>query len=400
MNSEQRFSVMFLVMGYPSDVLPVAGIFHKTLAEQLQKLGVRIVVFAPVPIVPPGFRRLSPKWKTYTEIPDHYTLNGVEVYSPRYFQIPHGDFWSAPHFFIQKAMEFGVVRPPDLIHVHFAYPSGLAAIGLAKTWHVPTVLTLHGSDVNTNPHVNMLALKRFQRAVRSASYVTAVSQALAERTFALSQRMPEVIPIGINLHNYSCLPDKSEARRKLGLPMTGTLALFVGTLIPQKGVREFTAALEDPKMADVTGVMVGDGPLRHELAQSKRVMCMGMQDNTKIPLFMKACDVLVLPSYAEGMPTVLVEAGAVGLPIVSSRVGGICELLNEERGTLLETILPSAIASAIRRTLDDASGSHARSEQLKEFIQMRYGVEKNACLFFSRYKECIDSYHRVNKEKV
>jgi glycosyltransferase involved in cell wall biosynthesis len=84
----------------------------------------------------------------------------------------------------------------------------------------------------------------------------------------------------------------------------------------------------------------------------------------------------------------------VGLPIVASRTGGIPELLDGNKGILLETISGNAIAEAVRLTLDDREAAQQRSAVLRVFITEQYSVEKNARVFRERYRECIGSFHR------
>ncbi len=390
--------VLFLVSGYPSASRPSLGIFHRTLAEAVRCHGLRVDIGMPVPFVPPGFEKLSSKWKQYANIPYRYSENGIDVYAPRYFHVPSGDILSFPHYFIKEAMLSEMGRHPDVIHAHFAYPTGLAAIGLGKAWGVPVLLTLHGSDVHTNPYVNGEALNRFRRAVLGATHVTAVSTALAEETEALCGRRPEVVPIGIGLDAYAHLPAKRTAREMLGLPAHDTLVLFIGALVPEKGVKEFLHAfdgsLERIGEGGLRGVVVGAGPLESEAVGHRGVVCLGSRPNDAVPLLMRACDMIVLPSYAEGMPTVLVEAGAAGLPIIASCAGGIPELLADGRGELLEAVSADAIRSAIRRVVVDRERAARRSEAMKEYIGAQYDARRNAAVFAERYRECIAAMKR------
>jgi teichuronic acid biosynthesis glycosyltransferase TuaC len=392
--NQDNIRVLFLVSGYPSRALPTHGIFLRTLAEAISNLGVHIEIAAPVPYVPSGFARFSEKWKRYGEIPGEYRMNGVQIHSPLYLQIPHGDVWSVSHYFMERAAISCINRPPDIIHAHYAYPAGVAALALGKAWGVPAVLTLHGSDVHTNPALNRLTKFRFNTAVRGADYVTTVSDALAGMTHSMSGHRPEVIPIGVSLHRYERLPNKRAARKRLGLPMDRKLVLFVGALEVEKGVRELIRALTHNALSGVRGVFVGEGPLKDEAARHASILCPGIQPNEMIPLFMRACDMIALPSYGEGMPTVLVEAGAAGLPIIASRAGGIPELLGGGRGLLLDAISEDELHAKIQRILDGPDEAKERSEKMKSFIHANYDAHKNAAVYIERYRTCIEAYQR------
>src|SRR5215510_2226067 len=181
--------VTFLVTAYPTTGDSVAGIFHKTLSEALVRGGLDLQVIAPVPWVPPGLSALSRRWRQYASTPQLSTAGGIPVWRPRYLHWPRADKWGWPHHgFVRSSTS--LLNQSDLIHAHFAYPSGLAAAGLSRSRQVPFVLTLHGSDVNVQPFSNRLARRRFVEAVNEASAVLAVSESLAEKTKDLAGRRP------------------------------------------------------------------------------------------------------------------------------------------------------------------------------------------------------------------
>ena len=378
--------VTFLVTQYPTEENPVGGIFHKTQADALVRRGLEVQVIAPVPWVPPGMATLSHKWNSYASIPEEYVAGGVRVCSPRYLHWPKADYWGWSHREIARASKALVSGHSDLVHAHFAYPCGLAAVDLARSLHVPVVLTLHGSDVNTNPHVTRLSRHRFRTAVNKASCVLAVSQALAEKTLALSGRRPLVLPIGIDLKQYSQLPDRSSARRLLGLPVDKRLVLFVGDLIRSKGIEELMGALTALKCENILGCIIGDGPLRALVQQSRTARCFGRLPNPQVALHLAAADVFVLPSYSEGMPTVLVEAGAASLPIVATRVGGIPELLAQERGLVIPPRSSDAIVWGIRHILANWEEAVEGASRLTRFVQQKYDVDSNADILVRLYE--------------
>ncbi|MGH9368025.1 MAG: glycosyltransferase, partial [Thermoanaerobaculia bacterium] len=328
-------SVVFLVTGYPTAAGNIEGIFHRTLAEALVRAGAQVEVVSPMPRVPWPLASVSRKWADYSETAAEYRLDGVVVHRPRYWQIPRANYLGARHGSFARCLGKSVTRVPQVIHAHFAYPCGMAAVRVASRWRVPVVLTLHGSDVNVLPEKGRRARRLFLAAIKGATFVSAVSEALADRTERLAARRPTVIPIGIDLRPYGGLPDKSVARETIGIPPDVRVALFVGALVKTKGVGLLLEALERIGRPDVLGVFVGQGPLRPAISSAPRTRCVGGIPHEKIPMYMRAADVLALPSFSEGMPTVLVEAGAASLPVIATSVGGINELLSDGRGLLI-----------------------------------------------------------------
>ena len=123
---------------------------------------------------------------------------------------------------------------------------------------------------------------------------------------------------------------------------TGTRVLFVGSLIPKKGVQDLMAALAHPSLSHVSLDVVGDGFHRSELESisqrfglADRVQWLGMHPPEEVAELMRQADILCLPSYTEGKPNVAREAMASGLPVIASRVGGIPEMVKERETALL-----------------------------------------------------------------
>lgn len=380
--------VLFAVTAYPVENGGTAGIFHRTLAEALTRRGVSVQVVAPVPRVPGVLRRLNRRWLNYAAIPERYLCNDVKVLRPRYWMWPRGDNLGVTH----RAYARLLVREaekPNLIHAHFAYPCGLAGAEAASVLDVPTVLTLHGSDVNDYPYRSARARRLFGAAVKRATVVLAVSGALAARTEALTGRRPLIAPIGVNLRAYETLPtDRARIRLDLGLPTERRLALFVGALTREKGVPELLAALPDLSNSDdVTGVFLGDGPLRQTVADCEGALALGHVPNERIPLYLRSADVLILPSYSEGMPTVLIEAGAAGTPVVATAVGGIPELLEGGRGVLISPGSGTEVTEAIRRVVREPEQAAGRAHALRDYVGRHYDVDQNAKRLVTLYRD-------------
>ena len=152
--------------------------------------------------------------------------------------------------------------------------------------------------------------------------------------------------------------DRGAARAELGLP-AGPLALYVGNLKEVKGVHDLAPAWAQVlrELPGATLAIVGSGPLRGELESAvarfgDRVRLVEAQPLARVPVWMAACDVLVLPSHAEGTPNVVLEALACGRRVVASAVGGIPDLLTRtELGALVPPRDPTALGVALAHAL-------------------------------------------------
>ncbi|WP_337173671.1 glycosyltransferase [Paludisphaera sp.] len=172
-----------------------------------------------------------------------------------------------------------------------------------------------------------------------------------------------VIPNGVELSRFDVPPVD---RATLGVPGDAFLALAVGRLDVQKGLPDLLAAV-GLAAGDAPGLrlaVVGDGPLRGwleaEIAArpglSGRVRLLGRRDD--VPALMRGADLLVHAAHWEGMPNVVLEAMAAGLPVVATAVEGVDELVAPgETGWIVPPRDPEALAGAIRRAAADREAS-------------------------------------------
>jgi glycosyltransferase involved in cell wall biosynthesis len=171
--------------------------------------------------------------------------------------------------------------------------------------------------------------------------------------------------------NVPALPDRSELRSERDL--NGHVLVFAGRLGPQKAVGVLLEALAD--VPDVTLVIAGDGPERAALERRAatlgldgRVRFLGAVPRDSVLRLFRAADASVLPSAWENFPHTVVEALAVGCPVIATAVGGIPEVVVDgENGLLVTPGDASALAAAIGRFFSDdelrarLAGAAARS---------------------------------------
>jgi len=256
----------------------------------------------------------------------------------------------------------------DLVLGSFAYPDGWAAVALARLLGVPAVVKCHGSDVN------VLSTRRSLRpllgwALSRAAAVVTPSRPLADKVVALGAAAAKVHVVMNGIDTELFRPrDRAQARLELGLPTAGQWILFVGRLEPQKGVSELLDALADlvPSRPELRLALVGDGVSRADFQarvarQRLPVEFVGPCSHEQVARWLGACDLLTLPSWAEGTPNVILEALASGRRVVATRVGGIPAVVDRpERGELVSVRSPRELGGALARALD----AHYGEQQL------------------------------------
>ena len=245
---------------------------------------------------------------------------------------------------------------PDVVHIQSINPFAIPAVLARKFLRKPYVVCGRGSDV-------YLPWRRFRfkkpissLLLKNASIVIALTEDMRRAMRKICDRDIIVVPNGIDLEQFENLSRK-RARSELQIEEQEKVILFVGKLLPVKGVQYLIQAMDiiRRREADARLLLVGDGDQRDclrslvkQLNLGKHVTFVGWVSNEKVPKYMAASDVFVLPSLSEGFALVILEAMASGLPIVATRVGGLPDIVKERRnGFLVEPRSPMEIAEKI-----------------------------------------------------
>ena len=242
-------------------------------------------------------------------------------------------------------------RPFDVVNTHSSTDSWLAALAGAP----PIVRTRHiSSPVPRNAATRWL----YGRAARIVTTGEKLREQVIEETGVDPARVIS-IPTGIDLAHFAP-GDARAARAALGLPATAKIVGIVATLRSWKGHRFLLEALARMARPDVLLVVVGDGPVRE--ATERQAAGLGIGDRVRfvgnqrdVAPWLHAFDLFCLPSYAnEGVPQALAQAMACALPVVTTPVGSIEELVVDGRtGILVPPSDPQALARALGTLLDD-----------------------------------------------
>ncbi len=256
---------------------------------------------------------------------------------------------------------------PDIVQVFFGIPAGGGAYLLRKRRDVPYVVFLGGRDVpsrNPDPPYYRwlyLVLKPIIRSIwGNASRVVACSDGLRDlaRETAIDVKM-DVIPDGLDLSRFEPTP-RSACPEKVRI-------LTIGRLIPRKGFQFLIGALPqivEHAAHDFEIEIVGDGPYQKELLKlaadldvAGHIRFAGSVPYSELPQKYRDADIFILPSLAEGMPLVVLEAMGTGLPIAASRVQGIDELVAEDvNGALFDPGDADGLARSLVKLINAGKG--------------------------------------------
>lgn len=378
--------VLALTEGYPHGN-GLAGVFHVDQFEEIARQGIQLTVAGPTPWVPPGFS-LFPRWARYIAGPRREQANGFVVHRPRYLAVPDEQRWLHPsHRQAQAILSLNLPRP-DIVHAFFVLPQGETARLLAKTWDVPYLVTALGGDVNVLARQNPRARRLFTRVMQDAAVAMANGPALAHIASEISGVEVTPLSLGVSSRRFADQPSRGEARRMLGLAPDAPVILFVGALIVSKGVVELTEAARRLHGNGWQFLFVGDGDLAPLVVETPGCLCTGVQPRERIPLYLKAADVLVLPTYSEGLPTVVIEAGLARMPVIGSDIPPVLDLLGEGRGGVVPVRNVSALSDCIKSVIDSPALAEAWADKLNRYVAENHEVSTVA-------RKQIDIYERV-----
>jgi len=248
---------------------------------------------------------------------------------------------------------------PDVVLSYWLYPDAFGAMRAASRLGIPWVAGARGSDLRVRDAVSRVLTGQVVHRARRLLVVSEDLRSVAIERYGAAADRTVTIPNGCNAAIFHPA-SRSDARRELGIDANARLLVYVGRLVPEKGLRELLEATRElsREHPHVELALIGDGPLRRELDQSASgiagvpVHLPGAMDAPQVARWMAASDLVALPSYSEGHPNVLVEALASGRPVVATHVGGIPEVVDASCGVLVPPRDARALSGALAQVLD------------------------------------------------
>jgi glycosyltransferase involved in cell wall biosynthesis len=289
----------------------------------------------------------------------------------------------------------------DVIHAHWAIPTGPAAVMAARKLHLPSVITMHGGDVYVNPEqgydfpTRWYVRPALRWTLRHAGALTAITEDC--RQHALRAGAPaehiRLVFNGTDLRRFS--PAENGNR---GDPRFGPHMVFAcRQLFPRKGIRFLLEAGAELKsqFPDLKIVLAGDGFERPELARlaaelgiASDVTFLGWVPNVELPQYYRAAAVSVIPSLEEGFGIPAAEAMGCEVAVVASDAGGLPEVVeNGVTGIVVPRGDAKALAQAIGSLLADPQRRRVMGQAGRERALRLFDWDRSAQQFEEIYRE-------------
>lgn len=370
--------LLLITAVYPTPRRPNKGTFNRELVAGLNHAGDDVRVIAPVPW--PDLAR--PR----KDIPSPVAVSyPVWWYPSKFAHVTHHRWmqWSV----LPTVRRVTARWRPELVMGYWTHPDGTTALAAARELAVPGVVMVGGSDV-------LLLTSALRRRAVIVDTLRRADQVLTNG----SNLRRKVIELGIPAERVAAFHhgvDRSRfhpgdtrlMRQQLELPLDRVIFLWVGHMVPVKGLDVLlrawarVSALDNPPLL----LLIGDGEQRPALErqaarQGAEVRFLGAMPHDALPSWYRAADAVLLPSRSEGVPNVLLESLACGTPFIATDVGDVATL-RDAASVIVPAGDAAALADAIvarSRQAPMTVRSHAqvvdRADATAEFRELLHGV--------------------------
>jgi glycosyltransferase involved in cell wall biosynthesis len=290
-----------------------------------------------------------------------------------------------------KLLEIMRREKPDIVNLHYVAENAFFVLAAQLLFDFRLVVTLHGNDIEHHAFRSWLSRRLTRAALARADMVLSNSAhilAQAERIVAGVRGKSAVVGNGI-------YPDEFATAETY--PWDKPYVFAAGSFIHKKGfdllIRAF--ALVHDRYPGVDLILAGDGHEREacqklaaRLGLNGAATFLGRVDHARVPALLNGAELFVLPSRKEPFGIVVLEAMAVGKPLVAARVGGVPEFITHgENGLLVEPESPPALAEGICTLLGDPALSRRLGERAYQSVRQDYTWPKIVEKYVRAYQE-------------
>lgn len=400
-------NVLVISTLYPSKTNSMLGIFVRKQVAALKKYygdEIEMKVISPVPYTPYILSLFSSKYKNYYNIPKKDIIDGIEIYYPRVLFLPRNlNFEQAGELCYRKMKKLVAKIHSDfkfdLMNAHVAFPSGYAAMLLNDVYKVPLVVTIHGQDINYTIKQNEVLRKKLLSVLDCAHKVMFVSKKLKKDALNYTKDNPkfEVIYNGVELEDVCDYENNIKAKYP-----NKRILFSAGNLIKTKGnhltIQAFAHLCKKHK--DLIFLIAGSGEeeqnlreLSKECGVEDKVLFLGQLSHREVMEYMQACELFVLPSYAEGFGVVYIEAMVNGKCVIGCQGEGIQDVIEDFKdGILVRPNDLEDLTNKLEVLFNNPNLIQEIGENAEIKIKENYTLEKSV-------QKVMKIYNTVLKEK-
>jgi glycosyltransferase involved in cell wall biosynthesis len=397
---------------FPCKRHPTSAIFFANLLKELAAKVDELIVITPRPYIPKFVTKIKKGWAKWYLDPMISKQDGMEIIRP-YVLTLRGISFLGINSLLWQCSLFNIVknliktRKIEILLGYNMIPEGITAVCLAKMFKLTAGFWAIGSDVNDIANHNQLNHCLTKKCIEKSDIIITESKDLEIKIIQLSTKSLNVKTFykGIDVSNFQNLPPKDILLKKLQLNPDKKYILFVGRLIYDKGIYEIAHTFVSiaKKYPDLDLILIGEEIEKEKLIGKfieagvlNRVYLKGIVPYKEVAYYMKISDMLVLPSWAEGLPNVVMEAMAVGLPVVATDVGGIPEVIeNGVTGLSVPAKNIEKLTEAIIQMMEDKILRETCVKNAKKLIYEKFDVKRNVLQLCSLLEESVNNHsHR------
>lgn len=377
---------------FPKENQERNGIFIARQLSAMYNLGAKITVLVPLVWCPKPLRFFN-RWESYNHKCSICQFEGLKTATIHYVRPPGNWYnrWSGLAAFRamrKKMLELHQKENFDIIYAIDFFPAGDAAVRLGRYINVPVVCLGIGVDINITAHSTESISRHFIRAARALDGTIACGQSVAEGFEAVTGKPSLLAYWVVDTEEFSPVTDKVPLRKELGLPLDKKVAIYAGYLQKRKGIYEMLEAFCRIHKIEPNVILCtcGGGEEEKRFRQVVRernmehvIRVVGEVHPDQMNKWMKAGDLFVLATHTEGMPNVVMEAMACGLPVVTTAVGGLPEAVGGCDGVIL---LPpkdvDKFKDAVLKVLQDGPLRSRMGIAVRKWAEERFGTRQSA----------------------
>ena len=373
--------ILFIIANFPHQKNPVAGIFYKRTIDELVSRGHQVTVIAPINLAKIFFTmNLKIKSEEQSDL--------LKIYRPYFLSLKFEIFDFLKLFSIKFVVKNTIKKYTidfDIIDSRYLFPWSAVASYISTKFNKPFIAVAIGDDINTDIYQSSYKRKITREILNNSSCVIAVSENIRdiiEKEFNLSNVV--VVYDGIDFSSFYLKDFKR---------LSGTSKLtigFVGYVAKEKGCDILLRIIQSSK-DKYNWIVVGEGPLKNQFQRHAHVKVTGNLPFHEVQDYFNQMDLFLFPTQNEGIPNVLKEAAFFEIPIITTNVGGIPELIMENKNAILLDLnsKDEEFLNAIEKIEKEADKYLFSAKSFKEHVLRRFSSQQNIDMLLNIYSKAL-----------